>query len=93
VASVDAHLQVFQQPDLAPAAAVPVVARERDEVEVVDDRQRPGQVGDEDDRRLQRGDEDRLAALVVASDLRAELLDPGGDLLRGEVGLADPRVG
>jgi hypothetical protein len=59
----------------------------------VDDRQCAGQVGDEDDRRLQRRDEDRLAAFVVSCDLGAELLDPGGDLLTGEVGLADPRVG
>jgi hypothetical protein len=93
VASVDAHLEVFEQPDVTPAAAAPVVAGERDEVEVVDDRQPPGQVGDKDDRGLQRGDEDRLAALVVGGDLRAELRNPGRDLLRGEVGLADPRIG
>jgi hypothetical protein len=93
MASVDAHLQVFEQPDLAATAAVPVVARQRDEVEVVDDRQCPREVGDEDDRRLQRRDEDRLAALVVTGDLSTKLLDPGRDLLLGEVRLADPRIG
>jgi hypothetical protein len=59
----------------------------------VDDRQRAREVGDEDDRRLQRGDEDWLAALVVGGDLRAELGDPRLDLLLREVDLADPGVG
>jgi hypothetical protein len=37
------------------------------------DLERPREVGQEEDARLQRGDEDRLAALVVAGDLGAEL--------------------
>jgi hypothetical protein len=59
----------------------------------VHDRQRPREIGDEDDRRRQRGDEDRLEAVVVGSNLRAELLDPSLDLLPREVDLADPLVG
>jgi hypothetical protein len=58
----------------------------------VDDRQRPGEIGDKDDRGLQRGDQDRLATLVVGGDLGAELLDPALDLLPREVDLPDPRV-
>jgi hypothetical protein len=58
----------------------------------VDDRQGARQVGDEDERRLQRGDEDRLEAVVVTGDLRSELLDPGLDLLPREVDLADALV-
>jgi hypothetical protein len=56
------------------------------------DRHRPGEVGDEDDRRLQRGDEDGLEPVVVRRNLRAELLDPGLDLLGGEVDVSDPLV-
>jgi hypothetical protein len=59
----------------------------------VHDRQRTREIGDEDDRRRQRGDKDRLEAVVVDGNLRAELLDPRLDLLTGEVDLADPRVG
>jgi hypothetical protein len=90
--AVDAHAQVLEQAHLAPAGAVPLVACERDEVEVVDDRQRPGEIGDEDERRLQGGDEDWLQPLVVGGDLRSELLDARLNLLGGEIDLADPRV-
>jgi hypothetical protein len=47
----------------------------------VHDRDGAGEVGDEDDSGLQRGDEYRLEAVVVAGDLRAELVDPRADLL------------
>jgi hypothetical protein len=59
----------------------------------VHDRQRAREIGDEDDRRRQRGDEDRLEAVVVDGNLRAKLLDPSLDLLPREVDLADPLVG
>jgi hypothetical protein len=59
----------------------------------VDDRHGPGKVGDEDERRLERGDEDRLEARVLGRDLGAELLNPRLDLLPREVELADPLVG
>jgi hypothetical protein len=58
----------------------------------VHDRQRPREIGDEDDRRRQRGDEDRLEALVVGGNLCAELVDPSLDLLTREVDLADSLV-
>jgi hypothetical protein len=91
--AVDAHAEVFEQTHLpARPAAVPVVRGQVDEVEVVDDGQGAREVGNEDERRLQRGDEDRLEAVVVCGDLRSELLDPGLDLLPREVDLADPLV-
>jgi hypothetical protein len=68
------------------------VAGELDEVEPVEDRDGAGQVGEEDEARLQRADEDRLEARVVAADLGAELPDAGGERLGGEVDLPDPRV-
>jgi hypothetical protein len=93
VPAVDAHAQILEQPHLAAAATVPVVWSERDEIEVVDDRQRAGKIGDEDDCGLERGDEDRLEVLVVGRDLGSELLDPSLDLLPREVDLADSLVG
>jgi hypothetical protein len=57
------------------------------------DRHRARQVGEEDDARLQRRDEQRLASGVVPRDRSAELADPNGDLLGGEVDVADPGVG
>jgi hypothetical protein len=56
---------------------------------VVEEGERPREVGQEDERRLQRADEQRLAAGVVGGDLLAELGDAGRDLARGEVDLAD----
>jgi hypothetical protein len=92
MASVDAHAQVLEQPDLLPTAAVSVVAGQGDDVQIVDDRQRTGEVGDEDERGLQRGDEDGLEPVVVDGDLGAQLLDPAVDLLGGQVDVADPLV-
>ena len=68
------------------------MAAELDEVDLVEDRERPRQVGEEDDARLQQADEEGLTAGVVLGDLGAELRDPGGDLLGGEVDLADAVV-
>jgi hypothetical protein len=59
----------------------------------VHDRQRAREIGDKDDRRRQRGDEDRLEAVVVGGNLRAEFLDTSFDLLAREVDLADSLVG
>jgi hypothetical protein len=59
----------------------------------VDDLQRPRQVGEEDEARLEAADQDRLAARVVLPDLLAELRDPGRDLLGGEVDVPDLPVG
>jgi len=49
----------------------------------------PRKVGQEEDARLQRGDEDRLASLVVARDLDAQLAYPGLDLAGGEVDVTE----
>jgi hypothetical protein len=92
VATVDARVEVLQEPNLAPVAPVPLVAGQCDEVQIVDDRQSPREVGDEDDGRFQRRDQDRLEAFVIGSDLRAQLLDAGLDLLPCEVDLADALV-
>ena len=51
------------------------VARKFDEVDPMVDPERPGQVGDEDDARFERRDEQRLSALVVTGDLAPELPD------------------
>jgi hypothetical protein len=59
---------------------------------VVEDRKRAREVGEEDDARLERSDEQRLPAGVVGRDLRSELLDPGRDLGGREVDLADTIV-
>jgi hypothetical protein len=68
------------------------VSGELDEVERVRERKSARQIGEEDDARLQRPDEQRLAAGVVARDLGAELCDPRRELVAREVDLADPRV-
>jgi hypothetical protein len=75
-----------------PAHLRAAVAGELDELEVVQDRQRAREVGEEDEARLQGADEDRLAPVVVARDLRPELADTGRDLGSREVDLADPVV-
>jgi hypothetical protein len=59
---------------------------------VVQERQRAREVGNEDEARLQRADEQRLAAGVVGGDLLAELRDARGDLLLGEIDLPDAGV-
>jgi hypothetical protein len=58
----------------------------------VHDRDRTREIGEEDEARLQRSDEDRLEAGVVAADLGAELPNAGSELLGGEVDLSDPRI-
>jgi hypothetical protein len=75
-----------------PAHLRAAVAGQLDEVEVVQDRQGAREVGEEDEARLQGADQDRLAPVVVARDLRAQLADAGGDLGSREVDLADPVV-
>jgi hypothetical protein len=68
------------------------VAGQLDEVERVRDRDRPREVGEEDEARLQRGDEQRLLAGVIARDLPGELRDACVKLLCGEVALADAGI-
>jgi hypothetical protein len=76
-----------------PAHDTARVSSELDEVEAVQDRQRAREVGEEDDARLQRSYEQRLASGVVGGDLGAELADADAQLGGGEVDLADALVG
>jgi hypothetical protein len=69
-----------------------VVAGELDELDLVRDRDRAREVGEEDEARLQQGDEQQLALGVVARDLRAELVDACPQLLGGEEDLAETGV-
>jgi hypothetical protein len=75
------------------AHARAAVAGELDEIERVRERKRARQIGEEDDARLERADEQRLAARVVPCDVGGELLDARAELTAREVDLADPRIG
>jgi hypothetical protein len=91
VASGDLGVEVLEQADAGVPALVGAgcVARELQKVEAVWDPERAREVGDEDDARLQRRDEERLAAVVVARELAAELADTRLQLLPREVDLAE----
>jgi hypothetical protein len=94
VAPLDRDVEVLEELDRRAAARlVGAVAGQLDEVDVVDDRELPAEVDEEDDARLQRRDEEGFPAGVVLSDLGAELADPGRDLGGGEVDVADALVG
>jgi hypothetical protein len=92
----DLGVQVFQEPDPRVSARVRVgpVARQLDEIDPVQNRDRTGQIREEDGARFQRGDEQRLTPVVVTGDLAAELGDARAQLLASEVDLADgvPRL-
>jgi hypothetical protein len=92
VAAGELDVQVLQEANagVTARAAVAAVAGELDEVEVVEDRQRPREVRDEDEARFQRADEERLRLGIVARDLGAELDDARPNLRRREVNLAKP---
>jgi hypothetical protein len=68
------------------------VPGELDEVDLVKDRDRAREVGEEDEARLQERHEEEVAVCVVLGDLRAELTDAPLKLLGGEKGLADTGV-
>ena len=86
VAPLDRRVEILEQAD---AATPPVgVARELDQVDRVQDRDRPREVGEEDGARLQRRHEHGLAAVVVRGDRSTELADAGGDLGSREVDLS-----
>lgn len=94
VAPPDLDVQVLQQPDAGVAACrrVRAVAGQLDEVDSVEDGERPREVGEEDDTGLQRADEERLAALVVGCDLGCKLDDARADIRSAQVDLADALV-
>jgi hypothetical protein len=91
VAARDLAVQVLEQTNAGVPALVGAggVAGELEEVEAVGDPQRTREVGDEDDARLQRCDEQRLTPVVVPLDLAAELGDARLQLLAREVDLAE----
>ena len=91
----DLRVEVLEQANAGVAARVGAgrVARELDEVDPVGNRERAGEVGDEDDARLQRRDEQRLAPLVIADNLLPKLPDARLQLLAREVDIPEPRLG
>jgi hypothetical protein len=92
VAAGDREVEILDQ-SYARLGAPASVARERDEVDRMRDGNRAREVCQEEDARLQRGDEDRLAPLVVAGDLGAELRDARLDLAGREVDLTERLLG
>jgi hypothetical protein len=93
VAAGDLRVEIFEEADSAMSALVGAgrVARELDEIQAVVDPDRARQVGDEDNARLERRDEERLPPFVVPGDLAPELADTRPQLLAREVDLPEPR--
>ena len=89
VTALDLGVQILEEPD---AVVVLAVAGQLDEIEVVMDRDRAREVADERDARLERADEQRLAARVVARQLGADLPHPAAELVGVEEDLADSLV-
>jgi hypothetical protein len=94
VAPLDARVEILEEPDRRrPPGLVRRVAGELDEIDVVEEGERPRQIGHEYEARLQRADEQRLSPGVVRRDLLGELGDPRGDLAGGQVDLPDRVLG
>jgi hypothetical protein len=90
---LDLDVQVLEQPDGGvPTGRAAGVARQLDELEVMQDRERARQIGEEDDARLERRDEQRLEPGVFACQLRPDLPNARPDLGSAEIDLADPAV-
>ena len=90
VAAGDLSVEILEKPDSLVAFAVP---GDLDEVERVQRLCRAGKVADERDARLERADEQRLAAGVVLGDRDADLADAALNLTLFEKDLADPCIG
>jgi hypothetical protein len=87
------YRRVLEEADARMSAGVgSVVARQLDEVDLVRDRDRAREIRQEDEARLQEGDQEQLAALVVLGDLRAQLGDAFSQLLGAEEDLSGSRV-
>jgi hypothetical protein len=52
----------------------------------------PREVGDEDERAAEDGDEDEVAPRAVPGNLDTEFIDPSRDLVPRQVDIADPGV-
>jgi hypothetical protein len=87
----DLRIEVLEQANAGMAALVGAggVAGELEEVQTVRDSQGTREVGDEDEARLQRRDEERLPPVVVARKLPTELAYACLQLPPGEVDLAE----
>jgi hypothetical protein len=94
VAPLDLRVEVLEQADpRVPAGArARAVAGELDEVDRVRDAEGAREVAREDDARLQRRDEERLATGIVVRQLARELGDARRQLAGGEVDPADAVV-
>jgi hypothetical protein len=68
------------------------VARQLDEVDLVRNRDRPREVREEDEARLEQRDEQQITVGVILGDLRAELAHARVKLLRGQENVADAGV-
>ena len=86
----DLAFEVLEQPDPAAARAV---RRELEEVELVRDRDRARKIGQEDEARLERRDEQRVTSVEVARDLLAQLANACRELVPREVDLRDLSAG
>jgi hypothetical protein len=91
VAVGDLAIEVLEQADAAVPAGVGTgrVGRELEEVETMLDRQRAREIGQEDEARLQRRDQQRFAVEVITRDVFAELADARLQLLAREVDVAE----
>jgi hypothetical protein len=94
VTPLDREAEVLEQADARVAAESRLrpVRGELDELQLVRYLELARQVGEEDDARLERGDENRRARAVLPRDLVRQLRDPLRDLILGEVPVADARV-
>ena len=69
------------------------VSGELDEVHAVHDGERPRQIRQEHEARLECGHQHGLPPHVVHGDVGGQLLDARVNLPGGEVDVADPRIG
>jgi hypothetical protein len=90
VAPRDLRVEILQEPDSLVALAV---AGDLDEVEGMQRPRRAGEVADERNARLERADQQWLAAGVVLGDRDADLADAALNLTLFEKDLADPCIG
>jgi len=86
VTSDDGRVEILEQANPGTAAGAGV-GRELQKIDLMRDRERPREIREEDDARLERRDEKWSSSLVSRRELLAELVDPAGDLLAGEVDL------
>ena len=92
VTAADRSVEILDEPNGRAPAEAPSVAGKRDELGAGRNRDGAREVGHEDERPVEHGNEDEIATGVVVRDLRPELGDPGRDLRPVEVDVSDPGV-